>query len=306
MQKYALISLLCSLITVGLKFYGYYLTKSIGLLSDGLESIINIVASLILIWTIYISKQPADHKHHYGHGKAEYFSSAFEGLLIMLAGGAIIFECINRFHSPVPITNIFQGIVFSGLATLLNLITGVIILKGARKLESIALEADAKHILADVKTTLGVMLGLVIIYLSNGRYWFADPLVGLAIALNIIWEGFELLKRSFSGLMDESLSEEELQTIIKIIEKSSGQNKWHGLKTRKAGTSKFIEFHLLFPGNMALQHVHDLCCIIENNLYQKFPNAQIIIHPEPEEDIRSWDSRHAGGINPEFTNSPNK
>ncbi len=296
MKKFTLISLLAAIITVGLKFYAYYLTSSIGILSDALESLVNLVSSIVLVICIIFSQKPPDEKHLYGHEKAEYFSSALEGILILIAGLGILYGSIKRFLNPRQLTSIELGIIVSSAAAIVNLVAGLLIMIGAKKFKSIALEADAKHLFTDVITSAGVIAGLIIMYLIPDKLWFLDPAIGVILGINILFMGIPLIKRSFSELMDKALSEDEMNIIKNSILLHKKDNKWHGLKTRRAGQKKFVEFHLLFPGNMTVKDAHDICCEIEKQIKNKLPNTLVTIHMEPEEDEKSWDSQQVGGL----------
>lgn len=296
MRRFAYISLIAAISTVGLKFYAYYLTSSVGILSDAIESLVNLVSSIVLISCVILSLKPPDKNHLYGHGKIEYFSSALEGLLIIIAGSGIIYTSIKRLLQPCILSSIELGILISSIAGVINLIAGFIILKGAKRFNSIALEADAKHLFTDVLTTLGVVVGLGIMYFVPDKFWFVDPAIGLVLGIHILFMGMPLLKRSFSELLDKALSEEEMNIIKNSIFSHKKDNKWHGLKARRAGQKRFVEFHLLFPGKMSVKKSHDICCEIEKDIKDKLPNTQVTIHVEPEEDEKSWDSEHVGGL----------
>ncbi len=298
MRKFAFLSLGCALLTIIIKFSAYYLTSSIGILSDAIESLINLVASIILVVSVIVSQRPPDKKHLYGHGKIEYLSSGAEGILILIAGSGIICSCIRRSLSPYVLMNIGYGAVLSVVSGGLNLMVALLLLKGAKKYDSIALEADAKHLLTDVITTIGLGVGLVIMYFAPRKLWFLDPIIGFVLGINILYMGFCLIKRSFSGLMDHALPEEEMEILKKIISvnKKHVLSRWHGLKARRSGSKRFIEFHLLFPGDMSVKESHDLCCEIEKEIKKRFPGSHVTIHVEPLEDSKSWDASEVGGI----------
>lgn len=299
MRRFAYVSLLAAILTVGLKFYAFYLTSSIGIFSDAIESLVNFVSSIVLISCVILSLKPPDKNHLYGHGKIEYFSSALEGILIIIAGSGIIYTSIKRLLHPCNLHSIEFGILITSIAGIINFIAGLIILKGAKRFGSIALEADAKHLFTDVITTLGIVVGLGIMYFVPSKFWFLDPAIGLALGIHILFMGMPLLKRSFSELLDKALSEEEINIIKDSILFHKKDNKWHGLKARRAGQKRFVEFHLLFPGKMSVKKSHDICCEIEKDIKHKLPNTHVTIHVEPEEDEKSWDSHHVGGLDGE-------
>ncbi len=284
MKRFAYLSLIASILTIGIKFWAYFITSSISILSDAVETVINLISSIILIHAIIISQKPPDKEHLYGHGKVEYFSSLLEGIFILLAGIGILYGSFERILSPRIVVSIEYGIVLSIICGAINFIVAFILLKGAKQYDSIALEADAKHLLSDVISTIGIVVGLSIMYFYPKKLWFLDPIIGFILGINIIRMSIPLIRRSISELMDRSLPEKESQEIISIIESHTGKGKWHALKTRKAGTTRFIEFHLLFPGDFTVKRSHDICSKIEDALLKKFPNSNIIIHVEPEED----------------------
>ncbi len=284
MKRFAYLSLIASILTIGIKFWAYFITSSISILSDAVETVINLISSIILIHAIIISQKPPDKEHLYGHGKVEYFSSLLEGIFILLAGIGILYGSFERILSPRIVVSIEYGIVLSIICGAINFIVAFILLKGAKQYDSIALEADAKHLLSDVISTIGIVVGLSIMYFYPKKLWFLDPIIGFILGINIIRMSIPLIRRSISELMDRSLPEKESQEIISIIESHTGKGKWHALKTRKAGTTRFIEFHLVFPGNLTVKKSHDICSKIEDDILKKFPNSNIIIHVEPEED----------------------
>ncbi|GAB6162486.1 cation diffusion facilitator family transporter [Desulfothermus naphthae] len=299
MKRFAFISLFASLITIVIKFSAYYITLSIGILSDALESFINLFASIFLIYSVILSQRPSDKEHLYGHGKIEYLSSALEGIFILLAGASILYGSINRIINPFIILHIEYGIILSIICGAINLLTSFILFKGAKKFDSIALEADAKHLLSDVISTVGLVISFFIMYLNPEKLWFLDPIMGIFISLNILKMSYSLLKKSISGLMDYTLPEEEIEKIKSIINKHRKDvGKWHGLKTRKSGSNRFIEFHLLVPGEMSVKKSHDICCAIEKDIQKHLPNSHVIIHVEPEEEKDSWNGTIVGGLNP--------
>ncbi len=285
MKRFAYLSLLGAIITITLKIVAFWITQSVSLLSDALESFINLFASLILLLSIHISQKPPDKNHLYGHGKIEYFSSGFEGLLIISAGMGIIITSAKRFIHPFLPSSLEIGLPFSIASAGINFILAKILIKAAREFDSIALEADAKHIMADVYTTSGIVMTLGIVYLFPHKLKFVDPTIAILLGIHLLRGGIDLIKKSVAGLMDHSISGEEILLIEKILENKLGDNKrWHGLKARRSGPTRFIEFHLLFPGKTTVKKSHDVCCEIEKEISSHIPNCKITIHVEPQEE----------------------
>lgn len=295
--RFALLSITASLLTLALKFSAYFLTSSVGLLSDALETVINLSAGLLLLFTLSQAYKPADREHAFGHGKLEYIAGALEALLILAAAAGIVYMSVQRLLSPTMLTRIGPGLIVAILAAGINFLAARIMLSAAREYESIALEADAKHLLTDVWTSLGLVVSLGLMQINPQKLWFLDPALAVLLAVNISWTGVSLLRRSVSGLLDQALPGKELQVIMNKIKKIAGpQARYHALKTRKAGVYRFVEFHLLLPGHYSVQQSHNLCCRIEEEISKELPRTRIIIHVEPLEDDSSWDGEQTGGL----------
>lgn len=293
--RYAWYSVAASLLTLGMKFGAWAMTDSVGLLSDAAESLINLAAGIMALTAITIALRPADDDHAYGHGKVEYFSSGVEGMLIIIAAVGIAVAAFDRFMHPRPLTSLGPGLVLAIASSGVNYVTAKIMLRASRRFDSITLEADAKHLLTDVWTSIGLVLGLCLLFIFP-EYTVIDPLIATIMAANIVWTGVQLIKRSVSGLMDDALPEEELLEIADSIRRFAGEDAvFHGLRTRKAGPNRFIDFHLLLPGDMTVEKSHDLCCFIEDDIKDKLERAQITIHVEPIEDGVSFDGEETGG-----------
>ena len=285
---YAWLSVATSIVTIALKFGAYYLTGSVGLLSDAVESLVNIVAALVALGALTYAAVGPDREHNFGHEKVEYFSSGIEGTLIFVAAGAIVWAAIPRLLNPVPIDEIGLGLVLSVLASAANAACAWLMLRAAREHRSITLEADARHLLADVWTTGGVLVGLLLVKYTG---WLRlDALVALAVAIQILWTGWTLLARSFQGLMDRAVPDEDRAAIIEILEtlKQQGAD-YHALRTRVSGSKSFVDVHVLVPGTMSVQEGHDLVEGIENDIHTRLPHVEVLTHLEPLEDPRSWD-----------------
>ncbi len=288
LSRYVWLSILAAVLTIALKATAYFFTGSIGLLSDALESVINLVAALIALFIIKIAAQPPDDDHAFGHDKAEYFSSGIEGMLIFFAAFGIFYSAVPRLFAPQPLEHIGIGLTITLIATLINLIVGLILMRAGRQHHSIVLEADGRHLLTDVWTSVGVVLGIVIVG-STG--WFVlDPIIALMVALNILWTGFQLISRSALGLMDTAVSSETQAKIEKILDGYIKEKRidYHALRTRQSGARKFISVHILVPDNWTVQKGHDLTEEIEDKIRQAIPESIVFTHLEPLEDPSSF------------------
>jgi cation diffusion facilitator family transporter len=285
--RFAVLSLVAALATIALKGGAYLLTGSIGLLSDALESLVNLVAALVALVALWVAARPADDEHTYGHTKAEYFSSGFEGSLILLAAASILVAGIDRLLEPRPIVDPALGLGITALASMLNLGVARVLLRAGRRYESITLEADAHHLMADVWTSAGVILGVGAAALTG---WHRlDAVVAIAVALLVIRSGAKLLRRSMLGLLDTSLPDETLQRITAILQSHERDGvRHHALRTRQAGARRFISFHILVPGRWTVQRGHDLLEEIEEQIRAAVPNSVVDTHLEPIEDPVSW------------------
>jgi cation diffusion facilitator family transporter len=283
LKRYAWLSIAAAITTILLKGVAWWLTGSVGLLSDALESFVNLAGALMALAMLSLAATPADNRHAYGHGKAEYFSSAFEGFLILLAAASIAYTAIDRFFHPQAIEDVGIGLLVSIAASLINLFAARELLKAGIAYNSITLEADAKHLMTDVWTSVGVIVGVGLVWLS-GWLWL-DPLLALLVAANIVWTGWQLLRRSASGLMDEAIPKEQIDTVDAILEsyRQQGLN-FHALRTRQAGRQAFITVHVLVPGNWTVQRGHDLVEQIEAKIRVAVPFSNLTTHLEPIED----------------------
>lgn len=285
---YAGLSVLTSIVVIGLKFAAYHLTGSVGLLSDAVESVVNIVAALVALWVLAYSAAKPDAEHNFGHEKAEYFSSGIEGTLIFVAAGAIVWAAVPRLFAPHPLEQLGLGVAMSVLASLANAGCAWIMLRAAREHRSITLEADARHLLTDVWTTVGVVVGVVLVQLTG---WLAlDPIIAIVVALQILWTGWTLIARSFQGLMDRAIPDEDRAAIVEVLETLRHQGgDYHALRTRVAGAKSFVDVHVLVPGNMSVQDGHDLVEGLEADIRGRLPHVEVLTHLEPLEDPKSWD-----------------
>ncbi|WP_199065585.1 cation diffusion facilitator family transporter [Chitinimonas sp. BJB300] len=278
----AMLSIAAACITLGLKFLAYHLTGSVSLYSDALESFVNLAAAIAGLVALSIAAKPADREHPWGHEKAEYFSSGFEGALIIIAAISIVYESLHKLMHPTPMESIGWGIVISMLATAVNAGTAIALLRYAKRHDSITLEADAHHLLSDVWTSLGVAIALGLLMLLPPSWAFLDPLIAILVAINILRIGTHLLRRSADGLMDSALPDTELTQIESAIQQALPNNaRHHALRTRKSGNKRFVEFKLNVPGNMTVAKSHALCDQLEAHIQQQLARCQVTIHVEP-------------------------
>ena len=285
---YILFSVATSLVTMALKAGAYLLTGSVGLLSDALESGVNLAAALVALATLSYAHSGEDEDHNFGHEKAEYFSSGIEGALIFVAAAAIIWSAVPRLASPRPLEQVGVGLALSVLAAGANLLCGWFLLKGAREHRSITLEADAHHLLTDVWTTVGVIAGVAIVHFSG--WLLLDPLIAIAVAVQILWTGWSLIRRSFDGLMDRAIPGEERSRIVAVLEQLKAQGcDYHRLRTRVSGKKSFVDVHVLVPGSMSVHDGHDLAHRLEMQVEAAVPHVEVLTHLESLDDPRSWD-----------------
>ena len=283
LKRYAWLSIAAALATILLKGWAWWLTGSVGLLSDALESFVNLAGAMMALAMLSLAAMPADDSHAHGHGKAEYFSSAFEGFLILVAAVSIGYASIERMLNPQPLEAVGIGLAVSAVASIINLVTSRILMGVGRKYRSITLEADAHHLLTDVWTSAGVILGVGLVW-ATGWLWL-DPVIALLVAMNIVWTGWQLLQRSTAGLMDVSLPAEELDAIEAVLAVYRQQGlDFHALRTRQAGARAFVSLHVLVPGAWTVQQGHDWSERIESDIRQAVPYTHVTTHLEPIED----------------------
>jgi len=286
-RRYAVLSIVAAVLTIGLKLGAYLLTGSVGLFSDAAESVVNLVAAVAALWALLYAARPPDEDHAFGHDKAEYFSSGLESALILLAAGWIGVTAWDRFTDPQPLQNVGIGLSITLVATAINGGVALIILRAGRRLRSITLRADAQHLLTDVWTSLGVVLGIATVELTG---WLVlDPLIGLVVAANILWTGVRLLRDTAQGLLDRALPPEDREAIVKVLSRYEEEGiRFHALRTRASGPRRFISMHVLVPGGWTVQRGHDLSEQIERDLAAVLPQSTFFIHIEPSEDPASF------------------
>jgi cation diffusion facilitator family transporter len=285
--RYAWLSIAASLVIICLKAYAYWVTGSVGLLSDALESIVNLVSACVALIVLTIAARPADEGHPYGHDKAEYFSSGLEGGMILIAALGIAVAAVDRLLHPRPLEHLGLGLTVSLVASAINFVVARILLAAGAQHDSITLEADGRHLMTDVWTSIGVLVGVGAVSLT-GWSWL-DPVVAIGVAANIVWTGVTLLRRSAQGLMDTALPAEEIAVIKEVLDRYRPEGiAYHALRTRRAAARRFVSMHVLVPGAWTVQRGHDLLEQIEAKIHQRLPNTTFTIHLEPLEDPRSW------------------
>ncbi len=288
LTRFAWLSIAAALITIILKGLAYYVTGSVGLLSDALESGVNLVAAIFALGALTVAAMPPDTEHQYGHGKVEYFSSGLEGALIMFAAGSIAMTAWQRLQHPQEIEQLGFGVAVSIIASLVNFGVARVLLQAGRHYHSITLEADSHHLMTDVWTSVGVVVGVGAAGLT-GLDWI-DPVVALAVAVNIIWSGVQLVRRSAMGLLDTALPETEITTVKDILAgymRESGVQ-YHALRTRQAGARRFVSVHILVPGWWTVHEGHGLLERIEMDIRAALWNVTVFTHLEALDDPASW------------------
>ena len=291
--KFAWLSIATGIVVFGLKIGAWWFTGSVGLLSDALESIVNIVAAFIALAALRAAAKPADPMHHFGRGKAEYFSAQIEGFMILVAALIIVVTAAERFMAPKPLEQVGWGLLISTVASLLNGGVAIILMRAGKKNRSPVLDADGKHLMTDVWTSVGVIIGVGLVQVTGWER--LDAIVAMAVGINIIVTGYHLLKESTSQLMDKSLSDEDHELIVTVLkEYESDEVKFHALQTRESGRFRFISMHLLVPGEWSIQRGHDLSEEIEAKIIAVLPHATVSTHVEPIEDPRSWEDEPEG------------
>jgi cation diffusion facilitator family transporter len=289
-RQYTLLSTAAAVATIVLKTLAWRLTGSVGLLSDAMESGVNLIAAIGAFWALSLAAKPADRRHHYGHFKAEYFSSGLESVLIVVAALAIIYAAIGRLQQPQPLEQLGIGLVISLAATALNGLVAWVLLKASRRFDSITLRADAHHLLTDVWTSIGVVIGIGLVKLTG--LTILDPLIAIAVAVNIVFTGWKLLHETASGLLDRSLPDHEQQLLDTLLASyESDEIRFHALRSRVAGSRRFVSFHVLVPGHWTVQAGHDLCDQLEHKVAATLSRTHVMTHLEPIEDPKAWDDQ---------------
>ena len=288
LTKFAWLAIATAVVTIALKMAAYFLTGSVGLLSDAAESVVNLVAAFVALIALHIAARPADAKHHFGHSKAEYFSAAVEGIMIFVAALVIIVAAVRRFLQPAEIEQVGLGLAITIIAALINGAVALILIRAGRSYNSITLEADGKHLMTDLVTSIGVVLGVALVAVTG---WLRlDPIVAFLVACNIIYTGWGLIRRSVDGLMDHTMSTEDNERLTTLLRGYAAEDiTFHDIRTREAGAEKHVSMHVLVPGAWTVERGHDLLEDVEEAIRTEFGRIEVITHLEPIEDPRSYE-----------------
>lgn len=290
LTRFAWLSIAASLATIGLKSLAYVLTHSVGLFSDALESLVNLVGALMALAMLTAAARPPDEDHAYGHSKAEYFSSVIEGTLIFLAAISIGIAAVERLLSPKPLEKIGIGLAVSVAASIVNLIVALILLRAGKRNRSITLEANARHLLTDVWTSAGVVVAVGAVAVTGWQR--LDPIIALVVAANIVWSGLRLVRMSIYGLMDTALPPAELAALRRVLDSYATEGiQYHALRTRESAARRFVSFHVLVPGDWTVHRGHALLEQIEADIRGVVPNVTVLTHLESLDDPASWDDQ---------------
>ncbi len=286
--RYAWLSIAAALLTMALKATAYLFTGSVGLLSDAMESLVNLAGALMALAMLTIAARPADEDHAHGHSKAEYFSSGVEGTLILIAALSIAVAAVQRLIAPRPLEQVGLGLGISVAASLINLFVALVLLRAANRYQSITLKANAHHLLTDVWTSFGVVTGVGMVAVTGWQR--LDPAVALVVAGNIVWAGIRIVRESVLGLMDASLPAAEVNMVQNVLDGYCGGDvQCHALRTRQSGARKFVSFHVLVPGDWTVDRGHDLLEKMEGDIRKTLPNVTVFTHLESLHDPVSWD-----------------
>lgn len=291
LPRFAWLSIGAAVATMALKAMAYLVTGSVGLLSDALESVVNLVGALMALAMLTVAARPADEEHAYGHSKAEYFSSGVEGTLILIAAVSIGVTAVRRILMPQPIEQLGLGLGVSVAASLVNLAVALVLRRAGKRHQSITLEASAHHLLTDVWTSAGVLAGIGAVALTG---WYRlDPLVALVVAANIVWSGGRIVRKSVLGLMDTALPAGELEAVHKVLAPYLHDGvEYHALRTRQSGARRFVSLHVLVPGEWTVHDGHQLLERIEADIRRTLPNVTVFTHLESLDDPASWEDIH--------------
>ena len=287
LSRYGWLAVATALATIALKAGAWLVTGSVGLLADAAESIVNLVAAVVALIALKIAVKPADANHNFGHTKAEYFSAAVEGVMIFIAAISIGLFAVQRLLVPQPLEGVGIGLAISVVASVLNGAVALLLIRAGRRHHSIALKADGKHLMTDVWTSAGVLAGIVLVWLT-GWDWL-DPVIAIAVGVNILFAGYALVQESTAGLMDVSLPEEDNERLRAILSSRAGAEVgFHLMRTRVSGTRQFMEFHLLVPDEWSVKQGHDFLEDLSDEIVSEFPRMTVTGHIEPINDARSY------------------
>ncbi|MDU7486014.1 MAG: cation diffusion facilitator family transporter [Cutibacterium avidum] len=288
LSRFAWLSIAAAAVTILLKALAWRITGSVGLLSDAAESLVNLVAAIIALVALKVSIRPPDKNHHFGHSKAEYFSAGAEGMMIFIAAAVIMYTAVQRFIHPRPIEDVGIGLLVSVLASVVNGLVAWVLLKNGRQRRSMTLIADGKHLLTDVWTSVGVLVGVGLVWLTGWQR--LDPIVAFAVGVNILVTGAKLVGQSGTALLDVSLPKEDNEAIRGFLDAHSNDHvKFHAVRTREAGYRRFLEFHMLVPGSWTVKQGHDAMEDLIDEILDEWPEMRVSGHLEPIEDPRSYE-----------------
>lgn len=286
--SYMFVSLGAAVTTIALKAVAAAVTGSVGFLSDAMESVVNLVAAVVALWALRVAARPPDAIHHFGHGKAEYVSAAVEGAMIFAAATLIVWTSIQRLLDPTPLERPWLGLVLSTVASLINLAVGLALVRAGRRHRSITLVADGRHLLTDVVTSAGVLVGIALVAIFGWE--LLDPIVALIVGVNILFTGYGLLRRSVSGMLDAALPAQDVVQIERILDRYRAEEEveFHALRTREAGRQRFVYVHLLVPDDWTVKRGHDLAERLKDDVATVLPGATTFVHVEPRYDALSY------------------
>lgn len=292
LKKFAWLSVATAVVTIALKVGAWWVTGSVGLLSDAAESVVNLVAAVIALIAITVAERPADDDHQYGHSKAEYFSAGAEGAMILVAAAFIVYTAVERIVNPRPLESLGLGLLISVVAAVINAVVGLVLVRAGARHRSRTLEADGKHLLTDVVTSIGVVVGVALVWLTGWEV--LDPVVAILVGLNILYVGYRMVHVSGMGLMDATLPDEDNRAIEEVLARHRvpGEVDFHELRTRESGRWRFVEFHALVPGEWTVDRGHDLVELVEQEIHDALPYSHITTHLEPIEDERAYNDVH--------------
>ncbi len=299
LTKYGWLSLGVSVVVFAIKLVAFGITGSVGLLSDAMESIVNIVAASVAVVALRAASRPGDDEHHYGHGKAEYLSALVEGVMIFAAAILIMFTAVDRLLNPQPLEQLGIGLGISVVASAINGGIALLLMRAGRRHRSMVLTADGKHLMTDVWTSAGVVVAVGMVGITGWEQ--LDPLIAIAVAINIVFAGVGLVRNSMAGLMDSALPDEDHQAILAVLRRHAGdQIAFHAVQTRGSGRQRFVSMHVLVPGDWTVQSGHDFVSDLEEELHQALDDLTVQTHLEPKDDPRSFDDIPPGGLRAEI------
>ncbi|WP_290705971.1 MULTISPECIES: cation diffusion facilitator family transporter [Gordonia] len=289
LQRFAWLSIATAIVTIALKTGAWWITGSVGLLSDAAESVVNLVAAVAMLIALGVAAKPADDNHNFGHAKAEYFSAGVEGALIFVAAVAIIYAAVERLLNPRPLEALGIGLAISVVAAVVNGVVAVILLRAGRRHRSITLTADGRHLMTDLVTTAGVLVAIGVVAFTG--WTILDPIIAIAVAINILFVGYRLIAESTLGLMDTALPDGDVGLIEEALDGfRSPDVEFHDVRTRVGGHLRYLQLHMLVPGEWSVQRGHDVVEDVEAGLHEVVEDLHITIHLEPIEDPRSYES----------------